>query len=115
MIHTSLASLLASNSQATTSHNTTESLKSTVEDLQAYLDNLQFSHNSFNSNYDHIYPGFEVQKSSSKRNKAGDDDEAGKFKAEIRAVKGALLSSRTFPAGRKPVGSVGNFGMAGAR
>ena len=114
-IHASLASLLSSNSQATTSQHATESLKSTVEDLQSYLDNLQFSHNSFNSNYDHIYPGFEVQKSPSKRNKAGDDDEAGKFKAEIRAVKGVLLSSRTFPAGRKPVGGVGNIGMVGAR
>ena len=76
---------------------------------------FQFSHNSFNSNYDHIYPGFEVQKSPSKRNKAGDDDEAGKFKAEIRAVKGVLLSSRTFPASRKPVGGVGNIGMVGVR
>jgi hypothetical protein len=114
MIHASLNSLLASNSQAATSQHAAESLKSTVEDLQTYLDNLQFSHNSFNPNYDHIYPGFEVQKSPSKRNKAGDDDEAGKFKAEIRAVKGALLSSRTFPAGRKPVG-VSNIGMVGTR
>lgn len=115
IIHNSLASLVASNSQATTSQHATESLKSTVEDLQTYLDNLQFSHNAFNSNYDHIYPGFEVQKSTSKKNKAGDDDEAAKFKAEIRAVKGALLSSRTFPAGRKPVGGIGSIGMAGSR
>jgi hypothetical protein len=115
MIHTSLASLLASNSPAATSQTATESLKSSVEDLQTYLDNLQFSHNAFNSNYDYIYPGFEAQKSASKRNKAGDEDEAAKFKAEIRAVKGALLSSRTFPAGRKPVGGIGNIGMVGAR
>jgi Pex14 N-terminal domain len=115
MIHNSLASFVASNSQATTSQNATESLKSTVEDLQAYLDNLQFSNNAFNSSYDHIYPSFEVQKSTSKKNKAGDDDEAAKFKAEIRAVKGALLSSRTFPAGRKPVGGIGNIGMVGSR
>jgi hypothetical protein len=105
-IHTSLTSLLASTTPSSISPNTNESLKSTVEELQTYLDNLQFGNNPFNaSSYDHIYPGFEVQKSSSKKNKIGDDDEAEKFKAEIRAVKGALLSSRTFPAGRKPIGS----------
>ena len=116
LIATSLASLLASTSPSTTPPNPTDSLKSTVEDLQTYLDNLQFSNNSFNaSSYDHIYPGLDVQKSSSKKNKTGEDDEAEKFKAEIRAVKGALLSSRTFPAGRKPIGSGSGIGNLGSR
>lgn len=115
-IHTSLASLLSSATPSSISPNATESLKSTVEDLQTYLDNLQFSNNSINtSNYDHIYPGFEVQKTAMKKGKAGEDDEAEKFKAEIRAVKGALLSSRMFPAGRKPVGNISGTAMVGAR
>ena len=115
-IQTSLASLLSSSSSSTTSVNTTDSLKSAVEDLQAYLDNLQFDHNSFNnSSYDHIYPGFEAQKSLSKKNKTAEDDEAEKFKAEIRAVKGAMLSSRTFPAGRKPTSSGSGMGTVGIR
>ena len=114
-IQTSLTSLLSSSS-STTSVNTTDSLKSAVEDLQTYLDNLQFGHNSFNSSsYDHMYPGFESQKSSSKRNKTAQDDEAEKFKAEIRAVKGAMLSSRTFPAGKKPINSGSGMGTVGAR
>jgi hypothetical protein len=115
-IHTSLTSLLASTTPSTISPNATESLKSTVEDFQTYLDNLQFSNNSLNtSNYDHIYPGIEAQKTLLKKNKTGEDDEAEKFKAEIRAVKGALLSSRTFPAGRKPVGTGIGMGMVGVR
>jgi hypothetical protein len=115
-IHTSLTSLLASTIPSSVSPNATESLKSTVKDLQTYLDNLQFSTNSLNaSNYDHIFPGFETQKTSAKKNKTGEDDGAEKFKAEIRAVKGALLSSRTFPAGRKPVGTGSGMGMVVAR
>jgi hypothetical protein len=115
-MHSSLNSLLASTTPSSVSPNATEYLKSTVEDLQTYLDNLQFGNNSFStSNYDHIYSGIEAQKTLSKKNKSGEDDEAEKFKAEIRAVKGALLSSRTFPAGKKPVGTGIGMGMVGAR
>lgn len=115
-IHTSLTSVLASITPSSISPSNTDSLKSTVEDLQTYLDNLQFSNNTFNATtYDYIYPSLEAQKLSSKKNKPGDEDEAEKFKAEIRAVKGALLSSRTFPAGKRPVGTGSGMGLVGAR
>ncbi len=105
-IHTSLTAVLDDNSSATT----TETLKTSVEELQTYLDNLQFSNNSLNMNYDHIYPAFEAQKSLKNKDP---DDAADKFKAEIRAVKGALLSSRTFPTSGRP--GQGVFGMVAGR
>ena len=105
-IHSSLTSILDGNSSKTT----TETLKTSVEELQTYLDNLQFSNNSFNTNYDYIYPSFDAQKSSKNKDP---DDAADKFKAEIRAVKGALLSSRTFPTSGRP--GQGVFGMVAGR
>jgi hypothetical protein len=115
-IHTSLTSLLSSTTHSSISPSANESLKSTVEDLQTYLDNLLFNDNFINpSNYDHIYPNFEVQKAATKKSKTKEDDEAEKFKAEIRAVKGALLGSRTFPAGKKLVGNLSGAAMVGSR
>jgi hypothetical protein len=115
-IHTSLASLLSSTTPSSFSPNATESFKSTIEGFQTYLENLQFNSYSIStSNYDHIYPSFEVQKTATKKSKPGEDDEAEKFKAEIRAVKGALLSSRTFPAGKRPGGIISGTTMVGAR
>lgn len=110
-IHSSLASILGDTSSATAN---TESLKSTVEDLQGYLDRLNYSSNTFQTNYDHILPGIEAQKNISKAKDP--DDAADKFKAEIRAVKGALLSSRNFPTGgRQNTGGQGVYSMIAGR
>ena len=68
--------------------------RSTVGDLQAYLEELAYggrkSAFSWENDYGSGNPGG--------RGNSGKLDEIAKFKAEIRSVKGALLSARNFPA-----------------
>ena len=108
-IHTCLSSFLFSLSSQTdsdTSHpfpSSTASLQSALSDLESYLETLQYnSHSAID--YASIYAGYEsgevARRPNTKTKKAGaPEEEAEKFKAEIKAIKGALLSSKTFPRG----------------
>ena len=105
-LHLSLTSLLDSSKSVAIKN---DAMKETVTEVQTYVDYLQFSESGFNHYHD-LYPGWEAQKQSGKGRKFGEseDDEVAKFKSEIRAVKGALLSTRNFPIGRGiPVSSHG--------
>ncbi|RDW90326.1 peroxisomal membrane protein PEX14 [Aspergillus mulundensis] len=87
-------------SQSSTLHDTT---RSRISDLHHYLDRLMYAKNS------HLYsslsyggystPGIDTGAAATGVGKAEEDAIAG-FRAEIRGVKGALLSARNFPSGR---------------
>jgi hypothetical protein len=81
------------------------SLKDTVSGFQTYLNTLQFSGSSFRTDYSSIYTGTTSSDNKRVSKAPGDTDEAAKLKAEIRALKGAFLSSRNFP-GRPAVSSI---------
>jgi Pex14 N-terminal domain len=81
------------------------SLKDTVAGLQTYLNTLQFSGSSFRTDYSSIYTSTTSSDNRKVSKAPGDTDEAAKLKAEIRALKGAFLSSRNFP-GRPAISSI---------
>ncbi|KAL8689363.1 MAG: hypothetical protein Q9218_004955 [Villophora microphyllina] len=81
-LHTTLSSLLP---HQDTKPNQTDAISALVE-LKQYLDTLTYSH---------------LYRSESK------DDAIAKFRAEIRGVKGMLLSARSFPAGPGRGGALG--------
>jgi Pex14 N-terminal domain len=117
---TSLSANLASLLATLTTTTSSSTLSSTITDCQSYLDKLQYSMNSY-TDYNLLYgsapgpTGKEAQPSRnetkpSSREKRGKGegggeeeektDEAMRFRQEIRSVKGALLSVRSFPVGR---------------
>ena len=76
---------------------TADSLRETVTGFQTYLNTLQFSSSAFRTDYNSIYTGATSSDNKKVSKAPGDTDEAAKLKAEIRALKGAFLSSRNFP------------------
>jgi hypothetical protein len=83
-----------------------------ISDLQKYLDDL-----SYNSNPSYLSNSvFNMSTSGSfgkNSNSSKEDDAIASFRAEIRSVKGALLSAKNFPSGRsavRPIGMVGHGG-----
>lgn len=82
-----------------------DTLRSSLSDLHHYLDGLIYSTPSYTATGSYgLYSGATsgTDSNSSGSRKAEDDAIAG-FKAEIRGVKGALLSARNFPSsGRTP-------------
>lgn len=84
---------------------TATTFKDTVSGFQTYLNTLQFSGSSFRTDYSSIYTGATSSDNKKVSKAPADTDEAVKLKAEIRALKGAFLSSRNFP-GRPAVSSV---------
>ena len=91
-LHSSLRSLLSS----TTTHFAENDLQSSLTDLQSTIDKVNTSSNDYDTTYSSYYTS-----SSSKTNKGTDQDsQAAKFKQDIRALKGAFLSSRNFPTAR---------------
>ena len=68
---------------------------SIVGDLQAYLDELIYGGRKSAFSWENKY-GLE---GTGSRNSNTRMDEVSKFKAEIRSLKGALLSARNFPSG----------------
>jgi hypothetical protein len=98
-LHTSLQSLLSS----TTTHFAADSLQTSMRSLQTTIDGLDSS-----QVYDAAYAtpyAWSNNSSTNTTNKSGGaanekDSQAVKFKAEIRALKGAFLSSRNFPTAR---------------
>lgn len=106
---TSLSSLLL----PTTSTSNNETLLETISDCQAYLDKLQFSLNSY-SDYNLLYGSAPpINDSRSRRGGEDKEDEAMRFRQEIRAVKGALLSVKNFPVGRPATGAAAGGGGMG--
>lgn len=79
-LHSSLSTLLV----PSPSSDAESSLSSQIRDLKQYLDNLS---------YPSLYPSATSSLAESK------DDAVNKFKAEVRGVKGVLLSARNFPSG----------------
>ncbi|OKL61145.1 hypothetical protein UA08_03170 [Talaromyces atroroseus] len=75
------------------------SMRDQVASLQTYLDGLNYSsYNPYlasNTMYSNIYSS-----SSGYAGRAKEEDAISTFRAEIRGVKGALLSARNFPSGR---------------
>ncbi|KAF2190732.1 hypothetical protein K469DRAFT_721631 [Zopfia rhizophila CBS 207.26] len=89
---------------ATRSNDTasSESLKTQLSDLNSYLSEMSYQ-NSYYGGMGGLYGGnYGVPKG-----KDGKDDQIDVLKADIRAVKGVLLSARNFPAGGPWVGRVG--------
>ena len=80
-----------------------DEVRSSLNDLQHYLDGLLYSKQSYGSVsgygvYGSAGGGFDANAPSTGIGKAEEDAISG-FRAEIRGVKGALLSARNFPAG----------------
>ncbi|KAJ6108362.1 peroxin Pex14/17-Penicillium chrysogenum [Penicillium sp. IBT 18751x] len=76
--------------------------RSSLSDLHHYLDGLIYAAPTYTSstpNYG-LYTGNVGSDSSSTGVRKAEDDAIASFKADIRGVKGALLSARNFPASR---------------
>jgi hypothetical protein len=92
-------------SDHTTSGELDDTMRNRVSDLQSYLDGLKYSsYNSYLSNnnlYNNSY-NYSVGGDTSRGvgNRSKEEDAISAFRAEIRGVKGALLSARNFPSGR---------------
>ncbi|KAL2825145.1 peroxisomal membrane anchor protein conserved region-domain-containing protein [Aspergillus cavernicola] len=92
-------------SQSTTLNDTTHSR---VSDLQRYLDGLIYSKSSTSYPYSattgygvYSTPGLDYGSGGAATGAGrGEEDAISGFRAEIRGVKGALLSARNFPSGR---------------
>lgn len=81
-----------------------DSMRSRLTDLHHYLDGLIYAAPSYNATagYGGLYSGTTSSgsDSSSLGVRKSEEDAIAAFKAEIRGVKGALLSARNFPASR---------------
>ncbi|KAL6235193.1 hypothetical protein BDW75DRAFT_145254 [Aspergillus navahoensis] len=89
-------------SQSSTLHDTT---RSRINDLQHYLDRLMYSKNSYPYSSAMGYggystPGLDTGGGAALGVGKAEEDAISNFRAEIRGVKGALLSARNFPSGR---------------
>ncbi|KAF3395257.1 hypothetical protein EIK77_003625 [Talaromyces pinophilus] len=89
-------------SDYTTSGELDDTMRNRISDLQSYLDGLKYS--SFNSylNNNNLYNNsYNYARDTSRGgNQSKEEDAISAFRAEIRGVKGALLSARNFPSGR---------------
>lgn len=88
--------------QSTTLHDTT---RSRIADLQRYLDGLLYSKNSYSLGATTGYgaystPGLNSGSSGATGVGKAEEDAISNFRADIRGVKGALLSAKNFPAGK---------------
>ncbi|KAJ9614150.1 hypothetical protein H2200_002286 [Cladophialophora chaetospira] len=101
-LHSTLSSLLSSQ----TTHFSQDRFSTSLSDFQSTLDKLESSYNPFAIDYTSSYSNYSGPGASSsstdkdKNKKPADNSEATKFKNEIRALKGAFLSSRNFPTAR---------------
>ncbi|OJJ01581.1 hypothetical protein ASPVEDRAFT_41177 [Aspergillus versicolor CBS 583.65] len=89
-------------SQSSTLHDTT---RSRISDLQRYLDGLLYSKNSYPYTATTGYgafstPGLDSGSAAATGVRKAEEDAISNFRADIRGVKGALLSARNFPSGR---------------
>lgn len=89
-------------SQSSNLHDTT---RSRISDLQRYLDGLLYSKNSYPYTATTGYgafstPGLDSGSAAATGVGKAEEDAISNFRADIRGVKGALLSARNFPSGR---------------
>lgn len=92
-------------SDHTTSDELDDTMRDRISDLQSYLDGLKYSslnsylsnNNLYNNSYNYSVGGGDMSRSGSR---SKEEDAISAFRAEIRGVKGALLSARNFPSGR---------------
>ncbi|EEA26575.1 hypothetical protein TMatcc_005148 [Talaromyces marneffei ATCC 18224] len=92
-------------SDHTTSGELDDTMRNRIADLQSYLDGLKYSsfnsylsnNNLYNNSYNYSVGGWDPNRGG---NKSKEEDAISAFRAEIRGVKGALLSARNFPSGR---------------
>ncbi|KAK5043305.1 hypothetical protein LTR13_001076 [Exophiala sideris] len=88
-LHVSLSSLVSS----TNTHFSEDRLREQVTEFQGVLDKLSASYNPFQLDYGaSTITSYNDDKSKSR--KPASDNETAKFRAELRALKGAFLSSR---------------------
>lgn len=80
-------------------HNTEKYLQKTVEDFQKKLETYESSYSLLKGDYLSSSTNSDAKKTTSTQ-------EALKFKQEIRALKGAFLSSRNFPSAPRPTTAV---------
>lgn len=120
----SFKTLLTSLTSSTSTHFAADSLKESIADLQSLLDDLQLSQYQTGANtpYATDYSNLASTAGTVPRRDSGTwkprkattagadgrEREAIKFKSEIRALKGAFLSSRNFPLAR-PVRADGSM------
>ena len=88
-LHAELSSLLSS----TNTHFSQDRLKERVTEFQGVLDKMDSTFNPFTIDY--TFNSLDDASKSKQTNSK--DNEINKFKSEIRALKGAFLSSRNFP------------------
>ena len=86
-----------------------KTLQDTVDDFQKKLDSMESSFGIMKNDY-YGSSGIYASAANDSKKSSGKDSEAQKFKQEIRALKGAFLSSRNFPTAR-PAGVVGGHGQ----
>lgn len=94
-------------SDHTTSGELDDTMRNRISDLQSYLDGLKYSsfnsylnnNNLYNNSYNYSVGGGDTSRGGNR----SEEDAISAFRAEIRGVKGALLSARNFPSG-KPAG-----------
>ncbi|KAL2820452.1 hypothetical protein BJX63DRAFT_314278 [Aspergillus granulosus] len=90
----------------TTSSTLHDTTRSRISDLQRYLDGLLYSKSSSypysaTTGYGmYSTPGLDSGSGAATGVAKGEEDAISSFRAEIRGVKGALLSARNFPSGR---------------
>lgn len=114
-LHNQLSSLLPSiNPSAHAPHMARgeKNLSTSITQFQAVLDKLENTFNPFRADYSNIYaPAYSLPSTSDlkKSNSRADSNEAAKFKAEIRNLKGAFLSSRNFPTARPPTATAWSY------
>ncbi|CEL00620.1 hypothetical protein ASPCAL00218 [Aspergillus calidoustus] len=90
----------------TTSSTLQDTTRSRISDLQRYLDGLLYSKSSSypysaTTGYGmYSTPGLDSGSGAATGVGKGEEDAISGFRAEIRGVKGALLSARNFPSGR---------------
>ncbi|ETI19609.1 hypothetical protein G647_09443 [Cladophialophora carrionii CBS 160.54] len=99
-LHSTLSSLLSSQ----TTQFSQDRLQESMSDFQSTLDKLEASYNPFQVDYTSSFSSYSGpgagDKSGGDKSAKKDASEATKFKNEIRALKGAFLSSRNFPTAR---------------
>ncbi|PKX99101.1 peroxisomal membrane protein PEX14 [Aspergillus novofumigatus IBT 16806] len=85
-----------------------DSVRTRLNELHHYLDGLLYSRSSYSSVTAYgVYstPGLETTSGPSAGISKAEEDAMASFRADIRGVKGALLSARNFPASRGRTGS----------
>lgn len=77
-----------------------DSMRLRLNEMQHYLDGLMYSKPSFTGSGYGMYTAMDTGSGAATGVARAEEDAIASFKAEIRGVKGALLSARNFPSSR---------------